>query len=171
MQLLNRWIVALESGTDHLTLHTGQTLEFPFDAVLMFSTNLPPESLADEAFLRRIRYKVEIPCPDEAEYREIFRRECEARGVACDDDAVVYLLTSWYGDGRGRRGSHPRDIVEAIVDAAYHDGVEPTITRESLDDACRSYFLSPGQRQSERSNAHATPSSCNSVRNVAMRAV
>jgi predicted ATPase with chaperone activity len=141
VQLLNRWIVALESGADHLTLHTGQTVEVPFDVLLVFSTNLPPESLADEAFLRRIRYKVEIPGPDEAEYREIFRRECEMRGIAYDDAAVTHLFSTWYAGRREMRGSHPRDIVEAVVDAARHDDRAPAITPETLDDACRSYFL------------------------------
>ena len=75
VDLLNRWIVALEAMADHLTLHTGQTIEVPFDVLLMFSTNLPPRDLADEAFLRRIRYKVEIPSPGRDAYREIFRRE------------------------------------------------------------------------------------------------
>lgn len=140
VQLLNRWIVALEAGMDHLTLHTGQTVEVPFDVLVIFSTNLPPESLADEAFLRRIRYKVEVPAPDEAEYREIFRRECVARGLAYDDAAVSHLLATWYAD-RERRGSHPRDVIEAVLDAAYHDDRPPTITPDSLDDACRSYFL------------------------------
>jgi predicted ATPase with chaperone activity len=141
VQLLNRWIVALESGTDHLTLHTGQTIEVPFDVLLIFSTNLPPSSLADEAFLRRIRYKIEIPSPSESEYREIFRRECESRGLSYNDQAVDHLFATWYTGGRERRGSHPRDIVEAIVDAARHDDVAPSITAATIDDACRSYFL------------------------------
>ncbi|MEX2227429.1 MAG: ATP-binding protein [Dehalococcoidia bacterium] len=141
VQLLNRWIVALESGSDHLTLHTGQTVEIPFDSLLVFSTNLPPESLADEAFLRRIRYKVEIPGPDETEYREIFRRECAARGIAYDDASVTHLFATWYGDRREMRGSHPRDVVEAVVDAARHDDRAPEITPAALDDACKSYFL------------------------------
>jgi predicted ATPase with chaperone activity len=144
VQLLNRWIVALESGADHLTLHTGQTVEVPFDVLLMFSTNLPPEGLADEAFLRRIRYKIEIPGPDEPEYREIFQRECALRGIAYNDDAVTHLFAAWYAGRRELRGSHPRDVVEAVIDAASHDGRAPEITSASLDDACRSYFLPSG---------------------------
>jgi predicted ATPase with chaperone activity len=141
IQLLNRWIVALESGTDHLTLHTGQMVEVPFDVVLIFSTNLPPQDLADEAFLRRIRYKVEIQSPSSDEYREIFRRECAARGISYDSDVVDHLLTSWY-DGRELRGCHPRDLLEAVVDAGRFDGTQPMrLTREALDDACAAYFL------------------------------
>ncbi len=92
VQLLNRWIVALEGGVDHLTLHTGQTIEVPFDVLVLFSTNLPPDRLADEAFLRRIRYKVELPNPTRDEYRQIFRQECASRGVAYNDEAVTHLF-------------------------------------------------------------------------------
>ena len=141
IQLLNRWIVALESGTDHLTLHTGQMIEIPFDAVLVFSTNLPPRELADEAFLRRIRYKVRLENPDEAEYREIFRRECALRGIRFEPELVDSLLSTWYGEGRERRGCHPRDLLEAVADRARAAGVQPTLTREALQEACRAYFL------------------------------
>lgn len=141
VQLLNRWIVALESGADHLTLHTGQTVEVPFDVVLIFSTNLPPEDLADEAFLRRIRYKINIENPTADEYQQIFRRECAARGIDFDESVVSQVLHDWYGAGRDLRGCHPRDLVEAIVDAAKHDGTRPVLTRDSIDEACRSYFL------------------------------
>lgn len=141
VQLLNRWIVALESGSDHLTLHTGQTVEIPFDALIMFSTNLPPQDLADEAFLRRIRYKVHIDSPGEEEYREIFRRECIARGLPYDDDVVRHLFDRWYRDGREMRGCHPRDLIDAVFDAAAHARREPALTIASIDEACRSYFL------------------------------
>ena len=82
--LLNRWIVPLEKGVDYLTLHTGQKFEIPFEALIIFSTNLNPRDLVDEAFLRRIRHKIEIPDPTPAEFREIFRRECQARGIPYD---------------------------------------------------------------------------------------
>jgi predicted ATPase with chaperone activity len=143
-QLLNRWIVALEGGVDHLTLHTGQTIEIPFDVMVLFSTNLPPERLADEAFLRRIRYKVEVPDPTEHEYREIFAAECDKQGVPYDDAAVSRLLHDWYDDhGRAPRGCHPRDLVEAIVDVARYDGRTPLLTAAALDEVCATYFLRP----------------------------
>jgi predicted ATPase with chaperone activity len=144
VQLLNRWIVALEGGVDHLTLHTGQTIEIPFDVLVLFSTNLPPDRLADEAFLRRIRYKVEVPNPSVDEYRAIFRRECEQQRVAYDDYAVSRLLHDWYeAHGRELRGCHPRDLVEAIVDAARYEGHAPELTAERLDEVCTTYFLRP----------------------------
>ena len=123
VQLLNRWILALESQIDHLTLHTGQMAELPFDVLLLFSTNLPPEHLADEAFLRRIRYKVKIENPTADEFRRIFRRECEARHVSCDDASLEHLLRVGYDGGREFRGCHPRDILEAVIDITRSDGV------------------------------------------------
>jgi predicted ATPase with chaperone activity len=144
VQLLNRWIVALEGGVDHLTLHTGQTIEVPFDVLVLFSTNLPPDRLADEAFLRRIRYKVELPNPTRDEYRQIFRRECASRGVPYNDEAVTHLFESWYdGHNRELRGCHPRDLVEAIVDAAQYEHVAPELNVAALDEACATYFLRP----------------------------
>lgn len=142
VQLLNRWIVALEGGIDHLTMHTGQTIEVPFDVLVLFSTNLSPAELADEAFLRRIRYKVEVPNPSEDEFRAIFRRECDMRGIAHDEELVTHLLQAWYAPtGRELRGCHPRDVVEAIVDACDYDGQHAALTRDLLDEVCATYFL------------------------------
>jgi SpoVK/Ycf46/Vps4 family AAA+-type ATPase len=125
-------------------MHTGQTIEVPFDVLVLFSTNLQPDRLADEAFLRRIRYKVEIPNPTEPEYRVIFRRECGKAGLAYDDAAVDHLLDHWYAaHHRQMRGCHPRDLVEAIVDAASYETRDAVVTRESLDEACATYFLRP----------------------------
>ncbi len=144
VQLLNRWIVALEGGVDHLTLHTGQTIEVPFDVLVLFSTNLPPERLADEAFLRRIRYKVELPNPTRDEYREIFQQECRQRGLLFDDAAVMHLFDEWYtAHNRELRGCHPRDLVEAVVDGARYEQRPAQLTVAALDEACVSYFLRP----------------------------
>jgi predicted ATPase with chaperone activity len=141
VDLLNRWIGALEGGTDYLTLHTGQMVEIPFDTMVLFSTNLTPSALADEAFLRRIRYKIELPNPTPSEFRTIFRQECDRRGVRFDDMAVSHLIDSWYVDGRELRGCHPRDLVEAISDGALFDGHAPALTPRLLDDVCGTYFL------------------------------
>jgi predicted ATPase with chaperone activity len=144
VELLNRWIGALEGSTDHLTLHTGQMVEIPFDTMVLFSTNLTPSELADDAFLRRIRYKIEVPNPTQVEFREIFRRECERRGVRFDDMAVAHLLDAWYGKERELRGCHPRDLVEAISDAALYEQGVPALSVHSLDEACSTYFLRNG---------------------------
>jgi predicted ATPase with chaperone activity len=142
VELLNRWIVALEGGVDHLTLHTGQTIEVPFDVIPLFSTNLDPEELADEAFLRRIRYKVEIPDPSLEEFRLIFARVCQQNGLRADESVIGHLLTQWYEpSGRQLRGCHPRDLVEAVVDAAHYEGKTPVLAPETVDEACHTYFV------------------------------
>jgi predicted ATPase with chaperone activity len=141
IDLLNRWIGALEGGGDHLTLHTGQMVEIPFDVMILFSTNLSPLELADEAFLRRIRYKIEMPNPTASEFRAIFERECDRRGVRYDDHAVTHLMSRWYDEDHELRGCHPRDLVEAITDAALFDTQKPAITPGLLDEVCGTYFL------------------------------
>lgn len=144
VQLLNRWIVALEGGVDHLTMHTGQTIEVPFDVLVLFSTNLAPERLADEAFLRRIRYKVEIPNPTRDEYVRIFQRECAKQGVPFDESALGHLFSEWYdGHQREMRGCHPRDLVEAIVDTCAYERVAPRMDAALVDEVCTTYFLRP----------------------------
>jgi len=144
VELLNRWIVALEGGVDHLSLHTGQTVEVPFDVIPVFCTNLAPDDLADEAFLRRIRYKVEIPNPTRDEFRAIFRRICSEHGLQADEAAADHLLTHWYERlERQLRGCHPRDLVEAVVDAARYDGGRMELSPQTIDEACRTYFLAP----------------------------
>lgn len=142
--LLNRWIGALEGGADHLTLHTGQTVEVPFDVLVLFSTNLSPHDLADDAFLRRIRYKVELPNPTTEDFHTIFQRACSNAGVDYSHAAIRHLLDRWYaGYQLELRGCHPRDLVEAIVDAAAYEGRTPELTPGTIDEACATYFLAP----------------------------
>jgi SpoVK/Ycf46/Vps4 family AAA+-type ATPase len=140
--LLNRWIVPLEKGTDYLTLHTGQKFEIPFETLILFSTNLNPQDLVDEAFLRRIRHKIEVPDPSPAEFREIFRRGCQARGIPYDDQALVYLLQEWYiKRRRPLRAVHPRDLLSHIQDIASYFNMPPTLSKELIDRACEAYFV------------------------------
>src|SRR5262249_13455017 len=94
--LLNRWIVPLENDVDYLTLHTGQKLQVPFDVFTAFSTNLDPGDLVDDAFLRRVRYKLEVQPPDEDQFHQIFEGMCQKRGVPYDAHAVQYLLDKHY---------------------------------------------------------------------------
>jgi len=140
--LLNRWIVPLEKRIDFLTLHTGKKIEIPFDQLIVFSTNIPPRELVDEAFLRRIRHKIEIRNPTYDEYREIFRRVCQSRGVRYEDEGVIYLLREHYVQAkRPLRACHPRDIVDQLVDTARFLKVRPALTTELLDQAARAYFV------------------------------
>jgi predicted ATPase with chaperone activity len=140
--LLNRWIVPLEKRVDFLTLHTGRKIEVPFDTLIVFSTNLAPRDLVDEAFLRRIRHKIEITDPSWEEYREIFRRVCEARGVAYDDRGLAYLIQEHYlKHNRPPRACHPRDIVDQLVDIARYLNVPATLNKDLIDHACKAYFV------------------------------
>ncbi len=141
--LLNRWIVPLDRAVDYLTLHTGRKFPVPFRSLVIFATNLRPHDLVDEAFLRRIRYKIAITDPSRVEYREIFLRECERHHVAGGEWAVDYLFEEYYGkQGIPVRCCHPRDILDKVVDAARFAGGEPSLDAITLDRVCGSYFLS-----------------------------
>ncbi|MCU0491661.1 MAG: ATP-binding protein [Chloroflexaceae bacterium] len=140
--LLNRWIVPLEKRVDYLTLHTGKKLEVPFDQLIIFSTNIEPRQLVDEAFLRRIRYKIEISNPSPTEYREIMRRVCRDRNVPYSDDGLRYLLTEEYPKRNlEMRAVHPRDLIEQLIDIARFTQAKPVMSRDLLAAACKSYFV------------------------------
>ncbi len=140
--LLNRWIVPLENREDFLTLANGRKIEVPFDVLIVFSTNLPPKDLVDEAFLRRLRHKIEIGDPSYEEYREIFRRVAQAKGVQYSDQGLAYLLQEWYiKRNRKLRASHPRDLCDQILDISRYLSVEPAMTKEMIDRAAQSYFV------------------------------
>jgi predicted ATPase with chaperone activity len=140
--LLNRWIVPLENRVDFLTLHTGRKIEVPFDVLVVFSTNLPPRDLVDEAFLRRLRHKIEIGDPSFEEFREIFKRVALNKGVKYTDQGLAYILQEWYiKRNRKMRASHPRDLCDQLIDIARYLNVEPIMTRELLDRAAETYFV------------------------------
>jgi hypothetical protein len=140
--LLNRWIVPLENRIDYLTLHTGRKLEIPFDVLIVFSTNLPPKDLVDEAFLRRLRHKIHIEDPSFEEYRGIFRGVAHAKGIGYNEQGLVYLLQEWYIKfDRKLRASHPRDICDQILDIANFLDVEPQMSPNLIDRAAGAYFV------------------------------
>ncbi len=140
--LLNRWIVPLEKGVDYLTLHTGRKIEIPFFVMIVFSTNLEPRDLVDEAFLRRIRHKIEVGDPTYEEFREIFKRVCEAKHVPYDDKGLAYLLQEWYiKHDRKLRSVHPRDLIDQLIDIARYMNRPPRLTKELIDRSAESYFV------------------------------
>jgi len=146
--LLNRWIVPLESRVDFLTLHTGRKFELPFNVFIIFATNLKPESLADEAFLRRIPYKIRAKNPTQDEFAQIFELVCRKRNVAFDPVMVEYLQRKYYQPRKLQmRACHPRDLVEQVVDMCRYEQREPAISRDLLDRACASYFLEESESQ------------------------
>ncbi|MBI4772489.1 MAG: ATP-binding protein [Chloroflexi bacterium] len=140
--LLNRWIVPLENRIDYLTLHTGRKVEVPFDVLVVFSTNLPPRDLVDEAFLRRLRHKIEIGDPSYEDFREIFLRVSKGKGVQYSDQGLAYLLQEWYiKRNRKLRASHPRDICDQILDMSRYLSVQPEMSKDLIDRAAEAYFV------------------------------
>jgi len=140
--LLNRWIVPLESRVDYLTLHTGKKFQIPFDVLTVFATNLDPLSLADEAFLRRIPYKIEIEDPTLQQFSRIFEMICIRRELKYHPVMVAYLHRRHYRPGsRPLRACQPRDLIEQVTALCHYRGEEPRITRELLDAACAAYFV------------------------------
>ena len=140
--LLNRWIVPLEKRVDYLTLHTGKKLEIPFDMLIIFSTNLDPADLVDEAFLRRIRYKIGIEAPTVAQYEEIFKRMCARKQIDYKSEAMSQILAHYRRKNLGLRSCHPRDILEQLTDTARFLGRPAQLTPDLIDMACDSYFVS-----------------------------
>lgn len=140
--LLNRWIVPLEKRYDFLTLQTGKKIEVPFDVLIVFSTNLEPRDLVDEAFLRRIRYKINVPNPSWDEYRTIFQHNCAQRHVPYDEEMFKYLVLEHYVKvKREPKSVHPRDLLDQILDIARYMQKEPRLEKELLDAAVDAYFV------------------------------
>ncbi len=139
--LLNRWIVPLEERLDFLTFQTGKKFAVPFETLIVFSTNLDPESLVDDAFLRRIRHKLGIDNPTEKHYYQIFLMACQERGIKFNKEAFVYLLREYYFSvGRPLKACHPRDLLDQLTDFALYRGERPAMTLDLIDRAARSYF-------------------------------
>jgi hypothetical protein len=147
MDLLNRWIVPLEKRYDYLTTITGQKMEVPFDVLLIFSTNLDPTQLADEAFLRRIKFKIEVRDPTEHQWRQIWRLVCKSRQVEYDERGIDYLVEKWFRPrGRPLRMCQPRDIVEQMISIAKYNMERVTFTPDLIDAGCSTYFVDGEKR-------------------------
>ncbi len=140
-ELLNRWIVPLEKGYDYLSLPSGRQVQVPFDQLLIFSTNLPPRSLVDEAFLRRIPYKIEVSDPSPREFRDLLKSCCQKAGIEFREDAFEHLLVKHYAEtGRPLRYCHPRDLIEQVrTFCEFHD-LPLVLTAKGLDVAVKNYF-------------------------------
>ena len=148
--LLNRWIVPLENRVDFLTLHTGKKFQVPFDVLVVFATNLDPHDLADEAFLRRIPYKIPIEDPTVEEFTRIFELNCRRRQLRFHQVMVAYLHRRHYRPvNRPMRSCHPRDLLDQVTALCRYRGIKPVITRELLDTACAAYFVKEDTRSAE----------------------
>ena len=157
-ELLNRWIVPLEKRIDYLSLSTGVKFTVPFDCIPIFSTNLDPVDLVDEAFLRRIRYKIEFEDPTRDEFAAILEDVCDERGIEYVPEAVEILFSKYYeGFDIPPRCCHPRDIVDHVEAAAIFAGDEPRLTRKAVDLAAMSYFLIMARQKTEQAVAERQP--------------
>ncbi len=140
-ELLNRWIVPLEKGHDFLSLPSGRQIQVPFDPILVFSTNLEPHKLVDEAFLRRIPYKIEVVDPTPREFRDLFKTWCAKLEIEYQDEAVDHLLAKHYAQpSRPLRYCHPRDLLLQVKTFCDFHELPRTLTIKSLDMAVKNYF-------------------------------
>jgi predicted ATPase with chaperone activity len=140
--LLNRWIVPLESRVDFLTLQTGQKFDFPFMTLVVFATNVKPQELVDEAFLRRIQYKIFAESPTRDEFLQIFEDCCRDKRIEYRRDVIENLLTSYYRPRQIQlRGCHPRDLINQAISLADYYGKPAELTPDVLEAACASYFV------------------------------
>ncbi len=145
--LLNRWIVPLESRVDFLTLQSGQKIEVPFAVLVVFATNIKPAELVDEAFLRRIHYKVFAESPTVADFIQIFENCCRERSLPFDRGLVEHLLQTYYKPrGIPLRGCHPRDLLDQVISLADYRGEPRRLTAELLEAACAAYFVDEQER-------------------------
>jgi hypothetical protein len=139
--LLNRWIVPLDRRIDFLSLGSGRKFDVPFEVMVVFSTNLQPSELADDAFLRRIPNKILIPSVDAATFDAIFRMAATASGIECDTAVIEYCRELCLRDGGDLRPCYPRDLCTAMRSIALYEGRKPIATREEIDRATRAYFV------------------------------
>lgn len=140
-EVLNRWIVPMERRLDFLTFVSGGKMTAPFEAFLIFSTNLKPDQLGDEAFLRRIQYKMLMRSPGESEFLEIFRRFCDLKDIPCDDGVVERFTGKRYRQaGKPFRRCQPRDLISHAIDLIQFEKLPYRLTDEVLDRAFESCF-------------------------------
>jgi len=138
--LLNRWIVPLEERVDYLTLTTGRKFMLPFEQLIIFSTNLDPRELVDDAFLRRIRHKVRIESPDRSMYTEIFGQVCQKMGIEFERAAVELLFRKYYNSGRTPRSSDPRDLLVIADSISRFRECPLKLSEDLIDEAARRFF-------------------------------
>lgn len=140
--LLNRWIVPLENEVDYLAAHTGKKVRVPFDVFVIFSTNLDPAGLVDDAFLRRVRYKIEVGRPSAQQYREIFDQECAKRKIRVQQQAIDHLVRQHYQSAkRPFNACEPRDLLDQVSDVCTYRRIEPMVSMEIIDQVVANYFV------------------------------
>lgn len=140
-EILNRWVLMMEQGYDSFALSSSEIVRLPLDVTLVFSTNLTVRDLMDEAYQRRIAYKIAIPNPAREELAEITRRFCKRVNIDAPEEGIQYLMDKVYAPGMPEpRGCFPRDIITTIMDEAEFYDRESTLDTETIDTACNLYF-------------------------------
>jgi hypothetical protein len=140
-QLLNRWIIPLENKHDYLTLATGKKIQVPFQQLIIFSTNLDPADLVDEAFLRRIPYRIEVDDPDDEEFHRLFQISAEKLGCHYDPDAVEHLINRCYREEkRPMRRCHARDLLLQVRSYCLYRGLQFEMLPEYFDRVSECFF-------------------------------
>jgi hypothetical protein len=138
--LLNRWIVPLERRVDYLSLHTGKKIEVPFEQLVVFSTNLDENDLADQAFLRRMGYRARVEPPTPLAYSEIFKRQAYTRGIRFEQSVLDHVLDKYRIERRVMKGCEPRDLLDRTTDICLFEGQPLELTSAVMDIAWRNYF-------------------------------
>jgi SpoVK/Ycf46/Vps4 family AAA+-type ATPase len=140
-QLLNRWIIPLEKRYDFLNMPGGKKVQVPFDQLVIFSTNLEPKDLVDDAFLRRIPYKIEVTNPSEENFRKLFEIMCRVTKIPHNADVVDYLIQQHYLPvKRPFRNCQPRDLLLQIKNYCLYNELPIEMRREYMDFAVDNYF-------------------------------
>jgi len=159
-ELLNRWIVPLESRVDYLKLHTGKSFQLPFDELVIFSTNLSPDDLMDPAFLRRIPYKLETVGPNKEQYFEIFKIVAASRGLEMTEDILNIVIDELQVKNNFDLACfQPKFIVDQIVSACKYEGVAPRVTEEYVTDALNNLYTSGARGASKTAANSRSPKS------------
>ncbi len=142
-ELLNRWIYPLDRGIDYLSFQTGTKVQVPFECFLVLSSNLNPDDLGDEAFLRRLEYKMLMTNPPPEEFSTILLDFCRQKGLECSNEIVQYVLGEHYEKtGRKMRRCHPRDVIRVVIDLISYEKRPYELTTELIDRAFRMKFVS-----------------------------
>lgn len=141
-ELFNRWIIPLEERRDFLSLQSGLHFEMPFELLLLFSTNLSPIDLVDDAFLRRLGYKIQFEPMSKELYQDIWFEECIENNLLCEINMFEYLVEHLHKlHNRKFLPCYPRDLICIVVDQIKFKQLELTLTKELLDFAWHSYFV------------------------------
>ncbi len=139
--LFNRWIVPLEERIDYLTTHTGKRFPIPFDLILIFSTNLHPNDLADDAFLRRLGYKINFQPLNRDEYRGIWVQECNKQSMQCDSKILDLLFEIYQNENRPLLPCHPRDLISLVNNHCCYNELPAVMSSDQLHAAWNNYFI------------------------------